>query len=235
MFTYYGSKLSLAYLYPQPKHDLIIEPFAGSARYSLLHWDRDVLLVDKYDVIIKIWKWLQQCSPSDIIGLPRLKFREKLSDYTFDCDEARLFMGFLVAKAVATPRNSASIFATELRPNHINYQLRETAKNLHKIRHWKFECKSYSDIENQDATWFIDPPYIKGGEHYKYSSKRIDYGDLSEWCKTRSGQAIVCENMPATWLPFEPMKRNKGATNNYTTEAIWTNDGSQPIRQLSMF
>lgn len=235
MFTYYGSKLSLAHLYPKPRYDKIIEPFAGSARYSLLHWEHDVLLVDKYDVIIKIWKWLQQCSQKDILGLPRLKYHEKLSDYQFDCEEARMFMGFLIAKAVATPRKTASIFATQFRPNHINFNLVQVAKSLHKIRRWRFECMDYCDIKNETATWYIDPPYIKGGEHYKHSSKYIDYKHLANWCISRNGQAIVCENMPASWLPFEPMKRNKGATNNYTVEAIWTNDGSQPIRQLSMF
>ncbi len=54
MFSYYGSKSKVVDLYPSPKFGKIIEPFAGSARYSLKYFDRDVLLVDKWEVIIKI-------------------------------------------------------------------------------------------------------------------------------------------------------------------------------------
>ena len=62
---------------------------------------------------------------------------------------------------------------------------------------------SYEDIQNQPATWFIDPPYQKMGFYYKH--KDIDYNHLSEWCLSRDGQIIVCENEGADWLPFEPL------------------------------
>lgn len=35
MWSYYGSKTKLVDLYPPPKTDKIIEPFCGSAKYSL--------------------------------------------------------------------------------------------------------------------------------------------------------------------------------------------------------
>lgn len=54
MFSYYGSKSKVVDLYPSPKFGKIIEPFAGSARYSLKYFDRDVLLVDK-DVFILVY------------------------------------------------------------------------------------------------------------------------------------------------------------------------------------
>ena len=44
MFSYYGSKNKIAKLYPLPKYDLIIEPFAGAAWYSVLHRYKNVLL-----------------------------------------------------------------------------------------------------------------------------------------------------------------------------------------------
>ena len=67
MFSYYGSKSKIVDYYPPPKHKKIIEPFAGSARYSLKYWQNDITIVDKYDVIVKIWKYLQQCEKNDII------------------------------------------------------------------------------------------------------------------------------------------------------------------------
>lgn len=54
MFPYYGSKSIVARLYPPPVYDRVIEPFAGSTRYALRYFDRDVLLVDKYEPVVRI-------------------------------------------------------------------------------------------------------------------------------------------------------------------------------------
>lgn len=54
MFSYYGSKSKLVNLYPEPLHDTIIEPFAGSARYSLKYWDKDIYLIEKDITLIKV-------------------------------------------------------------------------------------------------------------------------------------------------------------------------------------
>lgn len=221
--------------YPPPMFGKIIEPFAGSARYALKYYDRDVLLVDKYDVIIKIWKWLQLCSKDDILKLPRMKEGERVSDHKFDCEEAALLMGFLVGRSVESPRNKATWRATTARPNGINYNLKKIANNLFKIKHWKIDLGDYADIPNQKATWYVDPPYEFGGYIYKESGRNIDYISLAEWCQSRSGQAIVCENTSGTWLPFVPMKSQRGS-NRSTTEAIWSNYPTPfDFRQQEMF
>jgi len=54
MFNYYGSKSKIIHLYPKPIFNKIIEPFAGSARYALKYFDREVLLVDKYEAVVRI-------------------------------------------------------------------------------------------------------------------------------------------------------------------------------------
>ena len=36
------------------------------------------------------------------------------------------------------------------------------AQNLNKIKHWEIRKDDYRNIENEDATWFIDPPYQHG-------------------------------------------------------------------------
>jgi 16S rRNA G966 N2-methylase RsmD len=94
---------------------------------------------------------------------------------------------------------------------------------LELIRHWEIKLGSYTELENVEATWFIDPPYMYGGEHYKESNKSIDFIKLAEWCKTRNGQTIVCENMKADWLPFKPLTKIQGACQTNTIEAIWSN------------
>jgi len=218
MFSYYGSKSKIVHLYPSPKHGKIIEPFAGSARYALKYFDRDVLLVDKYEVIVKIWKWLQLCSPSDILKLPVLKVGDKINREDFDCIEQAWLMGFIVQDAVNAPRLTVSKFAA---PN-IAFEIKDIASQLYKIKHWKIELGNYEDIPNQEATWFIDPPYQFGGEYYVKNNKDFNYKKLGEWCMSREGQSIVCENTKADWLPFYSMSNFQGLRNK-TVEAIWSN------------
>lgn len=222
MWSYYGSKTNLVDFYPAPKHDKIIEPFAGTARYSLKHFDKDVLLVDKYDVIVKIWQWLQKCSPADILGLPRFKAGDNINDHKYDCDEQRYLVGFLVGFGFTYPRKTATP-RLHNRPNAMNYTIRQIASSLWKIKHWQVRHGSYESIKNQKATWFIDPPYQKGGHCYKCSNKSIDFEKLGAWARDRKGQVIVCENTSANWLPFRPMVKQNVLSGEHP-EAIWTNE-----------
>lgn len=222
MFSYYGSKSKIVDYYPPPKHDKIIEPFAGSARYSLKWFDRDITLVDKYAIVVEVWHYLQQASKNDILGLPKPKIGDDLRKYDSLSDIEKKFMGFLVQAAQGKPANTVTkMSAFYANKTDIRKQI---AENLFKIRHWKIILGSYDEIQNQLATWFVDPPYQFGGEHqYKFNNKTIDYGCLSLWCSSRNGQVIVCENTKATWMNFSPVVQIQGANNTNTTEAIWTN------------
>jgi hypothetical protein len=223
MWGYYGAKTLLVDCYPKPVHDKIIEPFAGSARYALKHFEKDVLLVDKYPVIVSIWNWLKVCSPEDVLRLPKtVKPGQTINDFNFDSDAERYLFGFLIGKAPEAPRNKVSDRVSIARPNYINYSLQRIAKNLYKIRHWNIIEGSYEMIPNQVCTWFIDPPYQFGGGCYPKSSRHINYSDLAGWCTVRTGQQIICENTKANWLPFVPLKSITGS-NGKSTEAIYTN------------
>ena len=162
MFPYFGRKDRIKKLYPAPKNEKIIEPFAGSAPYSLLYWEHDITIADKYEIIIEIWKYLQSASKKDILKLP-------------------------------------------------------------KIKHWNIICCDYFQIQNEKATWFIDPPYQKEGGAYIHN--KINYEYLAKWCKNRKGQVIVCENIEADWLPFKPLNKKFQITQTKKQfkEGIWTN------------
>lgn len=220
MWSYYGSKRALAKYYPHPKHKQIIEPFAGAAAYSLLHWRGEVLLVDKYPVVVKLWQWLQKQEPETILALPRLKEGERVSELDV-CEEAGLLLGFIAMMGRSSPTDKATSHHSD-RPNTTNYQLQFIARNLYKIRHWRIICGDYRNLANQEATWFIDPPYQYGGEHYVHNNKGWDYCELATWCQSRQGQVIVCENTKANWLPFVPVRKLQGSKHQ-TTEAMWTN------------
>jgi len=224
MWSYYGSKTNVVKLYPRPEHDKIIECFAGTARYALQYFDRDVLLVDKYEVIVKIWQWLQKCSPNDILSLPRFKQGDNINNYNYDCIEQRYLVGFLVGFGFPEPRKTATPRLRN-RPNAMNYTIKRIAEQLWKIKHWEIKQGSYEEIPNQPATWFVDPPYQVGGHVYKCSNKHIDYNLLAEWCKSRQGQIIVCENDKATWMNFKPLKVQNVLSGKHS-ECIYTNKSS---------
>lgn len=217
MFSYYGSKSKIVDYYPPPKYGKIIEPFAGSARYSLKYWQNDVLLVDKYPVIVDVWNYLKNASEKDILGLPKLKHGDSLRNYELSEIEKQ-FLSFLICAGSTGNRQNVG----SMKGINVENDLKNIANQLFKIRHWNIKLADYNEIENENATWFIDPPYMFGGHEYKCSNKNIDFDKLAEWCKERNGQAIVCENTKATWLPFKPMKEMQG-TMFKTTEAIWSN------------
>jgi hypothetical protein len=230
-FSYYGGKWRIAPRYPAPRHSTIIEPFAGSAGYSLRYPDRDVLLVEKYDVLYGIWSYLIRVSEEEILGLPDVPNDTRIDDIPGICQEARWLMGFCVNQATSTPMqtngawarslNGGGMFWTEARRQRI-------ASQLHAIRHWRVMHGSYEDIEvGNPATWFVDPPYQVQGKHYK--ERDIHYGRLGHWCRTLPGQSIVCEGQDADWLPFEHLidaakAPNKHHKNKKSPEMIWTND-----------
>jgi hypothetical protein len=223
MWSYYGAKTNLVGLYPKPKHDLIIEPFAGSARYSLRYFDREIILIDKYISLVNIWKWLQKCSTHDILSLPDLKRTDLISDQKLDCKEAEDLLGFIIGCGAERPRNMPTSRKTTQRPKHVRSSLERIAKNLFKIKNWTIIQGDYSISPEIEATWFIDPPYQFGGAAYVESSRNIDFKKLSTWCKNRLGQVIVCENTKADWMVFNAIKDQRGSVYT-TTEAMWSNE-----------
>ena len=205
------------HLYPKPKHDAIIEPFAGSARYALKYFEKDVTLIDKYEVVVNIWRYLQQSSIADIVGLPDVSETESLNDIRFNGLSApeKDLIGFHLRRGGARPGRS-----TGDRCDWKNDKLR-IANNLFKIRHWKILLGEYTQIENKQATWFVDPPYTV--QKHRYNFAIVDYPQLRLWCENRIGQVIICGNTDDTWMPFKKLTSMNG-TNKQTTEVFWTNE-----------
>lgn len=216
MWSYYGRKWKIINKYAPPKHKLIIEPFAGTASYAYMYWENEIILIDSFDKIIKIWKYLQQASPSDILKLPNVENGEFIGDkYQWMCDEERWLMGFCINNASPIPKHTAG----RMNFNSWNRDKMRIANDLHKIRHWQFILGDYKCVANPAATWYVDPPY-QFQKLYKHN--HINYDELSEWCKQRNGQVIVCENSHATWMNFVPLTTLFGQRTK-TLEMVWTN------------
>ena len=220
-FSFYGSKWRLAPKYPAPRYATIIEPFAGSAGYSLRYPEREVILIDRDPIVTGLWQWLIKASPDDILSLPVLKRGESLDDYDIPL-EARWLMGFWINQTGATPNTKVTDFGSR------SQRHERVARQLSAIRHWQVHTGDYSEAPETEATWFIDPPYEVEGRKYRYGPNLIDFGYLGEWCHTRKGQVIACENEGARWLPFEQFATHRGATYTsgtvYSTEVVWLSD-----------
>lgn len=220
MFSYYGTKKKLSPHYPKPQFDTIIEPFAGAAMYSLFgdNWKKQVILNDKYDRVHQAWDFLiNHASVEDIKGLPDFKAGLKLDDLNVS-DEEKTLLGFYANPASAVPKKTVSKRGEISWGRHKKYLI----DNLYKVKHWKIFNEDYNKLENIDATWFIDPPYQFGGQYYhsSVSNNHMDYNVLSEWCCSRNGEIIVCENDKADWLPFKPLVELNGQLHK-TMEVIY--------------
>ena len=222
-FSYYGAKFRAAKHYPHPRHGAIIEPFAGSAAYACqLSGTRQTILVEKDPVIAGLWKYLQGAKYDEIIRLPDLEEGQAVDDLRI-CQEAKWLIGFWVNKGSAYPKQTISKWAREgLSPSQYwgPRKRKVIASQLHHIRAWKIIEGDYTAAPDIECTWFIDPPYFERG--YAYRCNKINYADLAEWCKSRKGQVIVCEQERADWLPFQTLRSMKSnQKHGFTSEAIY--------------
>lgn len=228
-FTYYGGKWRAAPKYETPKHDQIIEPFAGAAGYSVRHYRHNCVLADSDPVIAGLWAFLIEAKRSDIESLPLLGPDDSLDNFGQLSDDEKSLIGFWLNKGCSAPRKSPSSWMR----SGINQSsfwgevVRERiASQVGLISHWEVHCRSWEDCCDIEGTWFIDPPYAKAGKHYRHGSSGIDYASLGDWCKGRRGQVIVCENEGADWLPFRAFADIKASESRnggkVSKEVVWT-------------
>ena len=159
---------------------------------------------------------MKSASSNDILGLPEFDDGEKIDNKCRNLsDEERWLIGFSVNQGSQRPKYTAG----RMNFNYWKVDKRRIARDLYKIKHWKFVLGEYNSICNIKATWFIDPPYQS---QHLYVHNDIDYDELKDWCNERVGQTIVCENSKATWLNFSSLTSLHGQRTT-TTEVIWTN------------
>ena len=220
MFSYFGSKSKISQCYPSPLYNTVIEPFAGAANYSLRRCpDKSVWINDLNPDIYRLWLYLQRITTEEIESIPEMVLGDDIREMDIS-EDMRLLLGFVVVRGVATPHNIYS--SQSVWGNSVGQTKKRLLKYHQLIKHWKITNLDYREIPNIEATWFIDSPYQYGGEHYPMSSKMLDFSELAEWCNTRKGQVIVCENTKADWMDFTPLRKMHGSKHT-TTEAMWTN------------
>lgn len=227
-FPYYGSKYRLAQSYPVPRFPVIVEPFAGAAGYSILHYAHEVRLYDANPRVAGVWAYLIRVRSTELLSLP--DHVESVDDLRRAPEEARWLVGFWLNTAQTYPSNAPSTWARSGRwpgkfwGERVRGML---ARQVRFIRHWRVECSSYETVPDVEATWFVDPPYCgpPGAYYRRWKLHATQYPGLADWCRARHGQVVVCENYGAPWLPFRFLA-NAAALKGRSVEAVWTNDDS---------
>ena len=227
MFDYYGSKNTLAKRYPAPAHGLIVEPFAGSAAYSM-YWlsqnpDLRAVLVEKSQRVVDAWKWLKTATEKDLDELlGQLKLGERTTNFFIMASQAS--NAFFGCKYMTINKRMMKRFPGSVR------RMKAMLPVMPRV---EVVQGDYAKVPKVEATWFIDPPYqpvdgsIRGMGYDRKSgctAADIDYPALGEWCRERKGQVIVCEQEGADWLPFRVLKETTNSQDKKYKEMIWTND-----------
>lgn len=228
-FSYFGSKYRLSKLYPVPLYDSIVEPFAGSAGYSLLYPDSKVILYEIYEPIVLLWDYLINVTEKEILGLPLGPFdKDNPIDNENIALEAKILIGFWATESQTS--SSRYPLSKSRGGNWTENKKKMLADQLQHIRHWKIKKKSFNEVDDFEATWYIDPPYQKAGKRYKFN--KIDYNELSTWCNNRSGQIIVCEQEGADWLDFKSLAHCRNGSNKQYKEVVYSNIDSLNYKQV---
>jgi len=223
-FCFYGGKWRSAPLYQTPTCLTIVEPFAGAAGYATRYYSRPVILVERDPVIAALWRWLISVKASDVRSVPILGMDQTTDDLRGVGEEARTLVGFWLNKGASAPRRSPSAWMRQgIRPKSFWCETVRSriADQVEHIRHWRIIEGSYEQAPDVLATWYVDPPYVIAGKHYRYHD--IDYPRLAAWAKERRGQVIVCENAGAEWLPFEPfadVKSNESSSGGKVSREV---------------
>jgi hypothetical protein len=229
-FTYTGGKYRLAPRYSPPVYDTIVEPFAGSAGYSLRHHEKNVILIDLSPEVATLWEYLIAASPQDVLSLPLYDGTwETTDDLVYLSEGEEMLIRGWLNKGTFGKRPSAWMRSGEFDTQFWGESIRRRVANqVNNIKHWKVIHGSYEQAPDIEATWFVDPPYEVAGVTYDYGSEPIDFPSLGEWCRSRQGQVIVCENVGANWLPFRPFASAHAMFGTRRTgrsaEAVWMSD-----------
>jgi site-specific DNA-adenine methylase len=233
LFKWFGSKWTSSKHYPIPTQDVIIEPFAGGAGYSLRHHDKQVMLAESNEHIFRLWRWLiHEAKESDIreipIGLPEGTDVRQIGLSEGQC---------LLIKNWQRTNNVGNCWTISPWGNKPGQWTENTrnrvAEEFHLIKHWKICSDGISLIDSYKetpVTWFVDPPYQF---NYQYrTTVPIQYDELACQLKQTKGQLIVCEAMctktgnTPDWLPFEQFRqtvtsRRKSNNNHHSRELLF--------------
>jgi len=225
-FPYYGSAYMKSRRYPVPRYSKGKEPLCGGAGFSTFHGLKQVDLMDIDPIIVGVWHYLMHARADEILALPEMpEVGDHVDNYSLP-QEAKWLIGFWLNRGSAQPKKSRTAYSARTDRAQLNWGVRakeRIARQLPALEGWTIAEGSYETMANEEATWFIDPPYVDKGRYYRHSLELTEFGNVADFCRSRAGQVIVCEQAGADWLPFRALGSFK-STKGRTSEVFWTND-----------
>lgn len=218
MFNYFGSKARLAPSYQAPKHQLIVEPFAGAGAYSM-YWltrqsDIRCLLIELNPLVVEMWETLLGMSPEELWEYPMPE-----PGLSSDLIHLAAAAGSSEVRVRAT---RGTFTVTPWAVEAFRTKKEQMAQTLSLVQgRVDVALGDYKEAPDVEATWFIDPPYQLDGEHYAKNQSELDFGELGAWCESRRGQVIVCESQGADWMDFTPHRANQTISHDTSIEVVW--------------
>lgn len=235
LFKWFGSKWLSAKRMPPPEHDTIIEPYAGSAGYSLRYAEKNVILCESDVNVNALWRWLirdaSEAAVREIpVGLP-------IGTDILSLDLAHGQK--LLLKHWQRTNNVGDCWTISPwgdKPGQWTENTRaRVAEEISAVKHWEIYADAFAAFyhfhDDPSVTWFVDPPYQF---NYKYRGAAPDYAKLATRLQTLHGQVIACEAVcqktgaVPSYLPFEffgsrVTSRRKAENNHHSKELLWTN------------
>ena len=228
LFKWFGSKWLSSRIYPSPEHDVIFEPYAGSAGYSLRNHEKRVVLWEDEAQLKALWRWLiKDATTSSVLDIP-INLREGT-----DIRKLGLLDGqALLLKMWQRTNNVGNCWTISPWGNKPGQWTANTrarvAEELHAVKHWRLRRIEF----DRSGTYFIDPPYFY---NYRYRfEEAFDHKTLVERIRAipKSSQIIVCEaacqktGRVPRYLRFKPFasritSRRKKTENHHSKEYLY--------------
>lgn len=233
LFKCFGSKWMSSRHYPPPVDGRIVEPFAGSAGYSLRYAPAvERVVVSEHGDLYDLWSWLiDEATEADVRDIPL-----GLTPGT-DILEVGLTRGqSLLLKNWQRTNNVGDCWTVSPWGNKPGQWTANTrarvAEEIALLKgKWAVSANPWIYI---GGTFFIDPPYQY---NYGYRCPRLHYDALG-WRvrKLEARLVIACEAVcPKTgrlpdYLPFEPShlqvtSRRKAHNNHHSKELVYIRRG----------
>ena len=179
LFRYSGNKVKLTPLYDLPKKNIsrIVEPYLGSAGFSLnCGLNVPVLGYEINEDLYDMWMWLKSTSKEELLDLYKFVEDLKTKEEKPNLKNVNLPNGPLTYIRI----NACSVVVGQLSswkvyPQH-KLPIQETIRCLPIIKDFEIRNESAENYENDaNDLVFIDPPYLDTKANYKSAkNKKIE-------------------------------------------------------------